>query len=153
MFSAARIKLTGWYLLIIMSVSICFSIFIYQILIREVERFARIRAIRMQERTFGRFSETVPLSALEAELIEDAKGHIILNLLVVNGVIFVISGGLGFILAGRTLDPIASMVDEQNRFISDASHELRTPLTSLKSAMEVNLRDKYFSFFDCLFLL
>ena len=34
------------------------------------------------------------------------------------------------------------MVDEQNRFVSDASHELRTPLTSLKTAMEVHLRDK-----------
>jgi two-component system, OmpR family, sensor histidine kinase CiaH len=45
-------------------------------------------------------------------------------------------------LAGRTLKPIADMVDEQNRFISDSSHELRTPLTSLKSAMEVSMRDK-----------
>jgi signal transduction histidine kinase len=37
------------------------------------------------------------------------------------------------------------MVDEQNRFIGDASHELRTPLTSLKTAMEVTLRDKNLS--------
>lgn len=34
------------------------------------------------------------------------------------------------------------MVDEQNRFITDASHELNTPLTSLKTSIEVNLRDK-----------
>ena len=34
------------------------------------------------------------------------------------------------------------MVKDQNRFISDASHELRTPLTSLKTEIEVNLRDK-----------
>ncbi|MBI4225621.1 HAMP domain-containing histidine kinase, partial [Candidatus Roizmanbacteria bacterium] len=56
-----------------------------------------------------------------------------------------ISGGLGYILAGRTLQPIKDMVDEQNRFISDSSHELRTPLTSLKTAMEVTLRDKNLS--------
>jgi signal transduction histidine kinase len=49
---------------------------------------------------------------------------------------------LGYILAGITLRPIKSMIDEQNRFISDASHELRTPLTSLKSAFEVYLRGK-----------
>ena len=34
------------------------------------------------------------------------------------------------------------MIEDQNRFISDSSHELRTPLTSLKSAMEVALRNK-----------
>ena len=34
------------------------------------------------------------------------------------------------------------MLDEQNRFITDSSHELRTPLTSLKSEIEVALRDK-----------
>ena len=42
----------------------------------------------------------------------------------------------------KTLRPIQEMVDQQNRFVSDASHELKTPLTSLKTAMEVNLRNK-----------
>jgi signal transduction histidine kinase len=35
------------------------------------------------------------------------------------------------------------MLEDQNRFVSDASHELRTPLTSLKLSMEVFLRDKH----------
>jgi len=37
------------------------------------------------------------------------------------------------------------MIDEQNRFITDSSHELNTPLTSLKTSIEVNLRDKNFN--------
>jgi signal transduction histidine kinase len=48
----------------------------------------------------------------------------------------------GYFLAGRTLRPIKNMLDEQNRFITDASHELNTPLTALKTSLEVNLRDK-----------
>lgn len=34
------------------------------------------------------------------------------------------------------------MVDEQNRFITDASHELRTPLTALRSELEATLLEK-----------
>jgi signal transduction histidine kinase len=45
------------------------------------------------------------------------------------------------------------MVDEQTRFIADASHELRTPLTSLKSEIEVNLRDKKLALADAKKLL
>jgi signal transduction histidine kinase len=48
----------------------------------------------------------------------------------------------GYFLAGRTLRPIKNMLDEQNRFITDASHELNTPLTALKTSLEVNLRNK-----------
>ena len=65
-----------------------------------------------------------------------------MSLIIINVTILAISGTLGYFLAGQTLRPIQKMVDEQNRFISDSSHELRTPLTSLKSAMEVYLRDK-----------
>lgn len=41
--------------------------------------------------------------------------------------------------------PIKEMVDEQTRFVADASHEFRTPLTAMKTAIEVNLRDKNLS--------
>lgn len=44
-------------------------------------------------------------------------------------------------------------MDEQNRFITDVSHELRTPLTSLKSEIEVNLRDKNLTLGDAKKLL
>lgn len=40
------------------------------------------------------------------------------------------------------------MLEEQNRFITDASHELRTPLTSLRSEIEVGLRNKALSLND-----
>jgi two-component system, OmpR family, sensor histidine kinase CiaH len=150
MFHSARLKLTAWYLLIIMMISLSFSVAIYNVLNREVERFARVQRLRFEHRfpvdifpsPFP--GEGIPLNPqiFDPDLIAETTHRIFLALILVNGTIFVLSGGLGYILAGRTLRPIAEMIDEQNRFISDASHELRTPLTSLKSAFEVFLRNK-----------
>lgn len=147
MFQTARIKLTAWYLVIIMLVSISFSAVIYKVLTLEIERFSRMQRYRIENRLGDRvvipFSESFPAPpAPDPELIDYIKHRIITALFFVNGTILILSGALGYILAGRTLRPIADMVDEQNRFISDASHELRTPLTALKSTLEVHLRDK-----------
>lgn len=158
MFKSARIKLTGWYLLIIMVISISFSIVIYRVLTSEVDRFAKAQRhrieLKLQEGEFFppeyRFRHfPLPSSPImDPELVEEVKQRIIMMLLGVNGIILIVSGGLGYLLAGRTLMPIKEMIDDQNRFITDASHELRTPLTSLKSAMEVHLRDKKLSLTD-----
>lgn len=139
MFTSARIKLTAWYLLIIMAISLSFSLFIYRMLSQEIYRFARAQRFRIEGRFFIANISPPPL---DIELINDTKKRLVMTLVVVNGTILAISGTLSFFLAGRTLTPIKEMMDEQNRFISDSSHELRTPLTALKSSLEVNLRDK-----------
>ncbi|MEK9143838.1 MAG: histidine kinase dimerization/phospho-acceptor domain-containing protein, partial [Patescibacteria group bacterium] len=141
MFRSARLKLTAWYLTIIMIVSITFSAAIYHVLTREIERFERTNRFRIEHRLEPNRRMTTPLPVM-VELIEETRQRILLMLGLVNIGIFVVAGGLGFLLAGRTLSPIQTMVEEQDRFISDASHELRTPLTSLKSAFEVYLRQK-----------
>lgn len=143
MFNLARLKLTAWYLLMIMLVSAVFSTVIYQVETVELTRFATAQRFRI-ERRLVLFADPMPPapSSLDIELVEEAKGRLLLFLLGINAGIFVISGGLGYFLAGRTLKPIKEMVEEQNRFVGDASHELRTPLTAIKSALEVNLKDK-----------
>jgi signal transduction histidine kinase len=45
----------------------------------------------------------------------------------------------GYFLASKSLAPIATMINEQQRFIADASHELRTPLAVLRGETEVAL--------------
>ena len=145
MFTKARFKLTGWYLLIIMCISITFSGVIYQMLSHEVARFEQLQRFRI-ERRLGKSS--IPPTLTNPELLEETRQRILLMLILVNAGIFVMAGGFGYILAGRTLTPIKAMVDEQNQFISDASHELRTPLTSLKSNLEVHLRDKALTLAD-----
>ncbi len=148
MFRSARLKLTLYYLLIIMLISIAFSFFIYEVLISEVQRFADAQQARIERQMYQNqfLPPSFQIPTLPADfsrdLVEDTKRRIIFILAVIDGSIFILAGGLGYFLSGRTLRPIQEMLDEQNRFISDSSHELRTPLTSLKTAMEVSLRDK-----------
>ncbi len=141
MFERTRLKLTAWYLLIIMFVSISFSFIIYKVSTNEFERFAKKQKSRIEYR-MQNFNPPPPPITLDPDLIVEVKKRILFLLAEINLFILITAGGLGYVLAGRTLKPIAAMVEEQNRFISDASHELRTPLTALKTSMEVNLRDK-----------
>ena len=50
MFQSARLQLTLWYLLIIMIISIAFSVVIYHLLGREVAHFAQQQRARIERR-------------------------------------------------------------------------------------------------------
>lgn len=142
MFRSARIKLTAWYLLVIMLISISFSVAIYRGLTLELNRVGRMQRLRIEGRFPGRRSDFLGPFFLDQGLITETKNRLKIILAVINLTIFGASAAAGYFLAGRTLRPISDMVEEQGRFIADASHELRTPLTSLKSEIEVGLRDE-----------
>lgn len=146
MFHSARIKLTAWYLLIIMLISVSFSVAMYRILTSELDRVEKLQRFRVERRIFipppGFNNED---RFIDPALIKETEDRLKSILIIINCGIIGSSALAGYFLAGRTLKPIKEMVDEQNRFISDASHELRTPLTSLKSEIEVNLRDSKLS--------
>src|SRR3989344_4768305 len=156
MFENARIKLTLWYLLIIMSVSGFFSFIVYRGFTKELGRGFHMQALRgapqqriyVQEKNgffrilpFLIYPEELPPEEF-MEIINLAKRRFALQLLIINGGILLLAGTAGYFLAGKTLQPIENMVEEQKRFVADASHELRTPLTSMKTEVEVALRNK-----------
>lgn len=141
MFESATLKLTGWYILILMAISILFSILVYQISFGEV----RTQLERYEKGIQGAPRAVVPrtfdFQQLHDKQLNEAQGSLILALVYIN-VILLITGGLGsYLLARRTLKPIEESHETQSRFVSDASHELRTPLAAMTTELEVALRD------------
>lgn len=145
MFTSARLKLTAWYLLIIMIISGLFSLAVYRSLTLEISRGMRQQALR--------YMPFPSLIELDEEIFFQARRRVIVDLVMINSGILVISGIAAYFLAGRTLQPIENMVEDQKRFIADASHELRTPLTAMKTEIEVALRGKNLDIKDAKSLL
>lgn len=147
MFKQARLKLTSWYLLIIMIISLSFSALIYQLINTEMTRFAVSQRNRF-ERRLDLPPNSRPIIFIDNDLLAESRRRLFLNLLLINGIILTVSGSLSYFLASKTLSPIQKATEDQKRFISDASHELRTPLTALKSLFEVSLRDSKLSLIE-----
>ncbi len=133
MFKEARFKLTLYYLIIMTIINVFFSLIIYRGATAELRRIESAQQLRRPVQ----FNLVI-----EPALIDETKHRIALSLIYLNLIILGMAGVGGYFLAGKTLAPIKKNMDDQKDFISNASHELRTPLTSLKSEIEVALRDK-----------
>lgn len=132
LFDAAYLKLTGWYVAIIMALSLAFSIWVYNQAANEL-RFG------LQQTNTIIFR--APSPTFIDERVEASRQRLIGNLVLLNVVVLVAGAAASYLLARRTMQPIVDALDGQERFTADASHELRTPLAAMKSEIEVGLRD------------
>lgn len=142
MFASATLKLTSWYLLILVAISIIFSFIIFEISTSEISS----RLERLQIRVEGSSkSITLPgpvtLNDIRINQTQEARTSIFIGLVYMNLAVISLGGIGSYLLARRTLKPIEEAHEAQSRFTSDASHELRTPLAVMKSEIQVAMRD------------
>jgi signal transduction histidine kinase len=120
-FHSARLKLTLAYTVGIALIMAAFSVALYIALAGNID---------------------VPGSGTERadQAIQAAQlARIRLVIAAVNVVGWVLAAGIAYVIAGRTLRPIAAALARQRQFTAHASHELRTPLTVMKGEIDVSL--------------
>jgi len=124
-----------------MSVSVLFSIAIYQVASTEV----RTRLDHFQT-NFQQSVEMIPpinnVDIFRKNELHNAAENLSIELVYANLIVLIVGGFASYFLACHSMKPIKRAHEAQSRFTSDASHELRTPLAIMKAEIEVALRDK-----------
>lgn len=139
LYRSAIWKLTAWYLLLVMFISLAFSAVVYHFATDTLAQTLTTQQARIYKE-FPVFSGN-PFFVRDKDA-EQGAHTILLNLLYFNVLVLVGAGLASYWLAQRTLKPIEVSNERQKRFVADASHELRTPLTAIKMSTEVALMDK-----------
>lgn len=139
MFHSAALKLTLWYLAIIMALSIVFSVVVYNFALNELERNTARQVYFFNDQLSQ--SDFLTFSRLRQRQLDEGRQRLQTNLVIFNLIVLVGGGATSYALARRTMWPIEDSLEAQTRFAGDASHELRTPLAVMQTQMEVALRD------------
>lgn len=148
-FRSTRLKLTGFYLAIIVVISLVLTISIRALAQSEFDNAGVAQRGIVNHLLYDFYSEP-PNSQRDFtnfQTTQDANIRHELNddVVLINLAVLIAGGVLSYWYAGRALKPIEDAHEAQTRFAADASHELRTPLANLKVENEVFLRQKGFS--------
>ena len=144
-FKTPTARLSGSYLIIIMLMSIGFSIVFYNASSHELGRQVPPPS-SFGIRHYDDYRGPGPrINDFFQKRISEGRHTLLERLVLVNALTLVFGGFISYSLARRTLEPIEVNMEAQNQFVSDASHELRTPLTVLQTTNEVALRKRTIS--------
>jgi signal transduction histidine kinase len=137
MINSAILRLTAWYLGIVMALSMGFSVALYQIYKNQLQSGLRLPS----EGIVRQLLDSEAYRLLREEQVALILSHIQQNLVLLNIAMFGVGGVVSYVLARRNLQPVADAMEAQSRFTADASHELRTPLAAMQTEVEVALRN------------
>lgn len=150
LFRSARLKLTLFYLGIIVLFNLCvtFSVRVYaehEFLRSNVAQRSEVKqwVVRFFDDRGSR--PDIAIADIQANQAEIVREHLNQGLLIINMLALGIGGLLSYWFAGRALKPLQEAHEAQARFTADASHELRTPLANMRLENEVFLRQKHFN--------
>ncbi len=141
MFQSATLKLTGWYMLGIMTISLIFSVLIYNFAAGEITARLGVVESRIVSNPMLLKDISLDFAALRERQLDQARQNIVTMLFYANVAVLCVATIAGYLWSRRILAPIEHAHEAQSRFTSDASHELKTPLAIMKTELEVILAD------------
>lgn len=134
------LRLAGTYLIIIMTMSIVFSVIFYSTAANELDR--RPRELPSSALSTYQIQNGGDFRDYLTQRADEGRASLLAELIIINILMLGIGALISYLLAERTLKPIEDNMEAQSQFVSDASHELRTPLTAIRTSNEVALRNK-----------
>ncbi len=151
-FHSARVKLTFFYLVTIMFLSLSASAAVRVFAEQEYDRsndaqkseVSHIAKLYLFSKKQPHPPETL-FGNVQDDQAAIVRQHLNQDLVIINLSVLLVGGVVSYWYAGRTLRPIEEAHDAQKRFAADASHELRTPLTNMQIENDVFLRQKHFT--------
>jgi two-component system, OmpR family, sensor histidine kinase CiaH len=148
MFHSARLKLTMFYLAILLVFSLTITLSTRGLAQHEFDD-SDVAQRGAVHRLFLRLYSIPPpptyqFNSMQQDQAAEVRDRLNRDVILINLAALIIGGVLSYWYAGRTLKPIEDAHEAQRRFAADASHELRTPLANLKLENEVFLRQKSF---------
>ena len=106
MFNNALVRLTFWYLALIMTLSLLFSVVLYNNASSQLDNgFSRQNRLYLDTME-SPFSPTSRFKQGRQDILDDTHARLLNGLAALNLVILVVGGGLSYLLARRTLRPI-----------------------------------------------
>ncbi len=132
MFRSALLKLTIGYVVIVVVLSLVFSVVIYHFATVELREGLN----RQYKVLIDSNHDSDNILGLSEEVFSGRANQLYVDLVYFNVVVLVLASIGSYALARRTLRPIEAAHRAQVRFTAHASHELRTPLAAIKADTE-----------------